>query len=239
MRHLMFLFFASLCASDACALPSARWEGRIQIPGRELTLVVDLAQDSTGTWTGSVILPGLGIKGAPLGDLVVKETEASFAIKDSLSAPGFEPARCKTRLTPAGGLNGEFLQGGLSAPFELTRTGAPQVEPPRVSTSIAREFEGEWKGRYELMGYPRDVTLKLSRPTGSAAAAAADFVIVGKKTNQLPVDLLTQTGDFLAIESRAFGITFEARLKKEAGELQGVLTQGPFELPLVLRRSNP
>ena len=58
-----------LCAPAlACAAgePDGRWEGSIRIPGRELPLVVDLAPGTAGRWTGSLIIAGLGLKGAPL-----------------------------------------------------------------------------------------------------------------------------------------------------------------------------
>ena len=52
-------------ACGAAQSPEGRWEGLLQIPGREQPLVVDLAQAGSGGWTGSIILSGLGIKGAP------------------------------------------------------------------------------------------------------------------------------------------------------------------------------
>src|SRR6266478_3269100 len=53
---------------------SGRWEGSVQIPGRELTLIVDLAQDSHGLWIGSIIIPGLDIKGVLLTEIAVKDS---------------------------------------------------------------------------------------------------------------------------------------------------------------------
>jgi len=67
--------------------------------------------------------------------------------------------------------------------------------------------------------------------------AGVEFVIVGQKTNNVPVSLVTQEGDFLSIKSDEFGITYEGRFRKEATEIKGVFTQGPFELPLVMRRA--
>lgn len=67
--------------------------------------------------------------------------------------------------------------------------------------------------------------------------AGVEFVIVGKKTNKVPVTLVTQEGDFLSIKSDELGITYEGRFRKEAGEIKGTFTQGPFELPLVMRRA--
>ena len=64
MRLVATLLFASALLCDAGEIAAGRWEGSIQTPGRELKVVVDLAQDKAGTWIGSVILPGLDVKSA-------------------------------------------------------------------------------------------------------------------------------------------------------------------------------
>ena len=117
----------------------------------------------------------------------------------------------------------------------LQKTGPPQVELPRKSTAISKDLEGEWKGDYEMNGYPRHVTLKLANH--EAGGATAQLVVVGKRTTNAPIDLIMEEGNFLTIESHEIGITYEGRFRKEAGEIKGTFTLGPFELPLVLRRA--
>jgi len=191
-------------------------------------LIVDLAHEAD--WSGSATLPGLNVKGAPLVDVNVQSAEVAFAIK-AMAGPGAESPRVKARLAD-GKLTGEFLQGGNRAPFILEKIGPPEVEQQPRSTGIAREFEGEWKGEYELLGHPRKVTLKL-RDHGSEPATA-ELVIVGRKVNNVPVDRVTQEGDFITIESAAFGLTYEGRIKNN--EIHGQLLQGPIEIALVLRK---
>ena len=70
-----------------------------------------------------------------------------------------------------------------------------------------------------------------------AEGAALEFVIVGKKVNNVPVSLVTQDEDFVTVKSDEFGITFEGRFNKAAGEIKGTLAQGSLEAPLVLRRA--
>jgi hypothetical protein len=106
--------------------------------------------------------------------------------------------------------------------------------PPR-NTAVSKELEGEWKGDYEMMGYARHATVKFANR--GADGAAVEFVVVGKKVNNVPVSLVTQDGDFVTVKSDEFGITFEGRFVKEAGELKGTLSQGPMEAPLQLRRT--
>ena len=202
MRLVVSLLFASALVGEAADIAAGRWEGSIQIPGREQKLIVDLAQDKTGAWVGSVVLPGLDIKGAALADIVVKDSEAAFAIKSALSGPQIGQAKFQARLNAKGALAGDFLQAGNTAPFVLEKTGPPQVELP-PAYAIAKELEGEWIGDYELLGYPRHVTVRLTNHAGGGATS--EFVIVGKKTNNVPVDLVTQQEVFIRIESHEIG----------------------------------
>src|SRR5260370_39912668 len=148
------LLLASVTVGRTEESESGRWEGSVQIPGRELTLVVDLAQDSHGSWIGSIIIPGLDIKGALLTEIAVKDSSASFAIK---TARGLQ-ATFKGNLNADGALAGNFVEAGNTAPFVLKKTGPAQVEVPPRSTAISKELEGEWKGEYELFRSPRKVT---------------------------------------------------------------------------------
>ena len=225
--------FAALTLACHAAEPFAgRWEGVVHIPGNELNVVIDLAPASNGSWAGSITVPGLNTKGLPLKDLIIKGSDASFAIKTS-PARGLE-ARLKAHLNGHSSLTGQFSQAGNTAPFELKQTGPPQVETPRRSTAITKEIEGEWVGEFQLLGYSRKVTIKLRN---SGDGAAAEFVVVGKRVNNLPVDLVTQEGTLVDVHSSEIGAVFEGRFQKETGELNGTFSQGPFEVPLVMKKA--
>jgi hypothetical protein len=231
MRLVLTFFFAFALIAYADEAATGRWEGSVQIPGRELKLIVDLSKNSDGGWIGSIIVPGLAIKGVALTDIAVKNSETSFVMKSG-GAQGLE-ASFKARLNADGTLAGDFVQAGNRAPLRLTKIGPPQVEVPPKSTAVAKELEGEWKGEYELLGYPRKVTVKLKNR--GADGATAEFVVVGRKTNNLPINLITQEGEMLTIDSHETGISYEGHFLK--GEIDGTLLQGPLEIPLVLRRA--
>src|SRR5262245_23535014 len=215
----------------AAALPwlaeeeiSGRWEGTAQIPDDELNLIVDLSKEN-GAWVGSVIIPGLGLKGAPLTDVKAQPPDVNFAVKGALGI------QLKLRVDTNNKLTGNFEQAGNRAPATLQKTGPPQVEYPPRSTPVAKELEGEWKGDYEMLGYTRHVSIKFANhPDG----ATADFVIVGRKHNVLPVDLVTQEGDLVTVDSHEVGFSFEGRLRDE--KLTGAIRQGAIETPMVLVR---
>ena len=234
MRLFALIFFASALLCRGAESAAGRWEGSAQIPGRELKLIVDLSQEEGTGWIGSIIIPGLAVKGAPLIDRKAGGSDLVFEIKGALGNEKVGPAEIQAHLTADNRLEGNFKQGGNSAPFVLEKTGPPQVELPPRNTAVSRELEGEWKGEYELMGYARHVTMKFANR--GAEGAGLEFIIVGKKTNNVPVSLVTQEGDFLSIKSNEFGMTYEGRFRKESRERNGTLTQGPFEVPLVMRR---
>jgi hypothetical protein len=220
---------AAIQAAEVASELEGRWCGRVQIPGRAFVLIVDLAHQSN--WSGSATLPGLNVKGALLTDLKVQGGDVAFRLQ-AMTGPSIEPPKIKAHLSDKK-LIGDFLQGGNTARFALEKIGPPQVEEPELSTPVAKEFEGEWVGGYELLGYPRKVTLKLQNH--APQPASADFVIVGRNVNNLPVDRITQQGNFITIESSALGgITYEGQLKN--GEIHGTVLHGPIQVALVLRR---
>src|SRR5262245_11872227 len=217
----------------AAALPclaedamSGRWEGNARIPDDELTVIVDLAKQN-GAWVGSIIIPGLGVKGTPLMDIKVEPPDVKLALKGPLGI------QMNLRLLePDKKLAGNFEQTGNRAPATLQKTGPPQVEFPPRSTPVAKELEGEWKGNYEMLGYTRHVSIKFANHSDGATA---DFVIVGRKHNVLPVDLVTQEGDLVTVDSHEIGFSFEGRLRN--GKLTGTIQQGAIETPLDLVRA--
>lgn len=224
-----------LSAADASAAPSVagRWQGVVQIPGLPLHATVDLDQDKSGAWIGSIVVPELAIKNVVLTDITPRDGALTFAIKGALAGPEEPPATFEARFDSDDVMSGTFTQAGNHAPFALRRTGAAQVDLPPRSTPVAKEMEGKWVGDHELMGYTRHVTVTFANH--GTDPATVEWVVVGKKVNNLPVDLVRRDGDFVRIESHAFGINFEGRLHD--GELEGTYEQGPMEAPLVLKRA--
>ena len=141
MRLLATIFFASAAFCQAAESAAGRWEGSVQIPGEELKLILDLSEESGKDWIGSIIVPGFGVKGAPLADLRVRSSELDFTIKGALGNERVGKAELKAHLTADGHLAGDFMQGGNSAPFVLEKTGPAQVELPARSTPVGASSE--------------------------------------------------------------------------------------------------
>ena len=225
VRLIAILIVAAALPCRAEDAISARWEGTARVPDDELTVIVDLANEN-GAWVGSMIIPGLGLKGVPLTDIKVQPLDVKFAVKGALGIA------LNLHLVSNNKLAGNFEQAGNRAPATLQKTGPPQVEYPPRNTPVAKELEGEWKGDYEMLGYTRHVSIKFANhPNG----ATADFVVVGRKHNVLPVDLVTQEGDLVTVDSHETGFSFEGRLRD--GKLSGAIRQAATETPLVLERA--
>lgn len=218
-----------------CSLPAlaagteGRWEGVARIPGAPMPIVIDV-----GAGAGSVTLPGRGVSGAPLRELAAGPSgvvaNLSSAIP-SFGASGPAPS-IELTLQPDGRLEGTLRQGGHAAPLSLRRTGDAQVAKAPANTPIGAALAGVWKGRYELFGFPRDVTLTLR--DGPPAPGNAALVIVGRRTSNVPIDRVVQGPSFITFESDEYGMTIEGRIGADA--IDATLQQGPFEVPLVLRR---
>ena len=218
-------------AAPAVVAPDAagRWQGTIHVPGAEIEAVVDLARGDGGSWIGSMVAPALALPGTPVTALSVEADQVRFTLKGVLGEPRFEG-----RLQKDGTLAGLFLLGGNQAPFELKRTGPPEVETPPRSTPVGKPFEGVWSGRTELMGNPLLVRLTLGND--AAGAPAVKFFIQGHNPHEMAVDVVTQEAAFLTVHTPDLGgVRFEGRLNADAGEITGILQQGPAEAPLVLR----
>jgi hypothetical protein len=230
----LVLLCLTATAAGAADKASGRWQGAVQVPGHSLHATVDIDRDTHGAWSGSLIVPELAIANVPLADIAEHDGNLAFAINGALARPNDKPARFSGRVD-GDVFAGTFTQAGNSAPFELHRSGSAQVVLPQPNASLPAAFAGIWTGEYELLGYARQVTVTFT--PHAEAPGTATWVIVGKRHNDLPVDVIQQHGDFVRIESHAIGINFEGRLNRDAGEIRGTYEQGPIELPLVLKHT--
>jgi hypothetical protein len=238
-RRLRAPLLAAGCALAATAVAAApgaagRWEGVADIPGHPLRLVIDLDHDAQGRWSGSVILPDRGVKGAPLDALAASGCDIRFGLAAAFSGGGGAAPQVALACAADGVLAGSFALGAQSAPVTLRRSGVAQVDRPPVNSVISAALAGRWTGRYELGGFPREVTLTLANR--AEGGAAGQLVIVGKRTTRLDVDQVLQGREFVTLFASGAGFRIEGRFAPDAGVIDGAINQGPFEAPIVLRR---
>ncbi|MEN3340279.1 MAG: hypothetical protein V7647_3955 [Acidobacteriota bacterium] len=233
-RHALagVLFFGILGAgatssAQVTAGPSGHWEGTIQVPGQELSVVVDLS-GAGDKWEGAIGIPAQGLKGFPLADILVKDSSVSFVMK---GVPG-EPRFGGTLSPDAKALSGQFTQGDASLPFALTRTGAAVIEQVPASTAVTKALEGSWEGTIDVDGTALRLVVTLANHAGGAATAVLLSVDQGGAT--IPVTAVVQKDAHLTLHVRPVSGQYEGDLAD--GKLTGTWTQGTRSFPLVLQR---
>jgi hypothetical protein len=234
MRTVPFVLpiaFATALLAPAQSKPAGagHWEGAIQVPGQELKILVDLAQNAKGDWIGTIGIPDQGLKDFALSKVSVKGASVAFVMNGIPGDPSFEG-----QLSSSGKeIKGNFSQNGALLTFELKWVSEPSVKEPAKSTAIAKEFEGNWEG---TLAVPDGSALRLLLKLANGAdGATGTLVSVDQGAAELPVTTITQKGASITVEVSAVGGKFAGDLK--GAELAGTWTQGPGSLPLTLKRA--
>ena len=208
---------------------AAHWEGGVQLPEREMHMVVDLAQNARGEWIGSVSLPDGKIVDAPLRDLSVRQSAVHFAI-------GFQHDSFEGKLSEdGGGIEGSATSDRGSAPFHLKRTGPADVKLPPASTPLAKELEGNWQGVLELAGQPFRALLRLSHDANGLGVGT--LVSVDQDGQEFPITTITQNGRGLDFEIRVIRAKYTGALNAAGTEISGEYAVDAVKLPLVFKRA--
>jgi hypothetical protein len=213
-------------AAEAPPKAAGHWEGKIQLSAKELRISVDLASTAQGIWAGSMSVLGSTALDVPLQGIAVDDASVRF------SALLPEHASFEGHLSAEGVLAGMASNAEGDAPFQLTRTGEPNVRVPAPSSALTKDFAGAWEGAIQTGGATRRVGLKLA-PAADGSAMAT--LIAGDKNTEIPVTTVTITGSQLQLEARAVSGTFRGALGSE-GDISGEWQQGPNRISLTFRR---
>ncbi len=132
-----FLVVVPAAGSGAQPTPSGLWEGAILYdPGKtEIDMVVELARNAEGDWSGTIDVLPLRLKFHPLEDVSVDGSEVTFWLnRRSPHLDRMVRSPFRGTLSDDGStLEGEFVEGGENPhPFVLHRigdAGDPRPEP--------------------------------------------------------------------------------------------------------------
>jgi hypothetical protein len=240
MRNRLPLAAAVLCAAALAAAPAAaqgqpsgpagHWVGTLQTPGQPLDVEVDLKPGAPPAWIGTISIAAQNLKAFPLSSITVKDKAVSFAMANVPGTPTFTGTLSDDGAT----LSGDFVQGGGSIPFTMTRKGDAVFAPPVKSTAIGKELEGTWNGALSAGGRLLRLTLKLaSGPDG----ATGSIVSVDQDNTEIAITTIVQEGSHLTLELPSIAGTFAGDLKD--GKLVGTWAQGPGKVPLEFSRPVP
>jgi hypothetical protein len=206
---------------------AGHWEGSIQTPGQPLAIAIDVFAADNGKWEGTITIPAQNVKGLPLTAVTLKGAIAEFGLQ---GVPG-EPRFLGTISTDGKELSGDYTQGGATMPFALVWKREATRDPIPTSTPITSDFEGTWEGALDVGGKTLRLVLTLSSAEGKAVGS---LVSVDQGGARIPVASTRQNGPHLALDVRAIGAKYEGDLKD--GQIAGIWSQGPGNLPLVFKR---
>jgi hypothetical protein len=230
MKNLaMLALYSAVAAAAATPDVTGHWEGRIQLPARELGITVDLGKNPKGVWTGSMTVVGSTATDVPLTDLTVQDATVKFAayLPDYAA---FEGSVSEDRNSLSG--TASNTQGG--APFKLERKGEANVKVPPANSVLPKNFEGVWEGALSEAGKSLRVRLKLAPAADGLATAVLTSVDQGNQ--EIPVTSVTIEGGQLQVDARAVSGVYRGTLGAN-GEISGEWSQGATHLPLTFQHA--
>jgi len=228
---LLLALTGSLVLAQTDSKAGGHWQGKIQIPDRELGITVDLARNAKGVWIGSMSVTGTTAIDVPLTSISVEGAAVRFAANLT------QPAAFEGQLSADGNsLSGKASNADGEAPFALTREGEANVKVPPPSSALPKEFEGTWEGTINAGGKDLRVRLKLS--PAADGSAAATLIAVDQGNQEIPVTTVTIEGKQLGLEARVVSGTYRGTLGG-SGQIAGEWSQGPARLSLKFTRVAP
>jgi CubicO group peptidase (beta-lactamase class C family) len=125
-RYYLIIFLAftlfrlpAIAASDTEI--TGTWTGSIALPGTELNIVVKISQFGEDGHEGTIDIPAQGASDLPLTEFRYDHPSIGFTISGVPGNPTFDGA------LDDGEITGMFTQGGQSFPFTLTRQSEEEV----------------------------------------------------------------------------------------------------------------
>jgi hypothetical protein len=220
-----------LSAAFAQSGPAGHWEGTVQLPDRDLQIVVDLAKDGKGAWIGTFAQTSQGVKNVPLADIRIDDKSAKFRISaGGANAPEFDcalesPTAMRCTLTTPGG----------SVTSSMKRTGDAKVELPKSSPAVGPELEGNWEGSVETPNGALRLAVHLKNQPDKTVKGTMDSL--DQNAMDLPLNDIVQKGSAVEFQLSLVNGAYKGTLNKDATLLEGEWSQGGASLPLTLKKS--
>lgn len=224
------LYSPSLKAqSSASASAAGHWEGSITLPGTELGIRVDLAQEND-TWEGTIDIPVQGLRGFALSEVRIKDNIVSFKMPNIPGDPEFsgtlEPERNK--------ILGSFTQAAQTFPFKIVRAkAAPRKGATPTKGISGNGFAGFWQGSLQQNLFELRILFKLNQ-TGDELSGTMDSL--DQNALNIPITKASANGQELTLEVKSVGGSYTGTLSEDGSEIDGEWSQGKALLPLTIKR---
>lgn len=220
-----------LAGAEPDADPSGHWQGAVEVPGKPVTIEVDLAKNARGELIGTLDNPSDGTKGLPLAQVAVAGREVRFVVTSRSGGGSFRATLRGDGQAMAGELT--LAHGGQQLAFQLARSGNARIAPPLRSPAITKQLAGSWTGTITAEGKHLTIGLTLAnQPDGTATGTLTSDGL------ELPV-AIAQTRAQVRIDVPSVSGTYVGELKPGGGQLVGTWRQRSQSLPLTFRRATP
>jgi hypothetical protein len=240
---LLFLTLSCVSMAQSTTLGSGHWEGAATIPGHDIQMTVDLSQDGSGAWTGSMSFPDEKTSAMKLSGLMISDKLVVFRSPVTLEF--------KAMITADGGtMSGTIKLAAKTRPVQLKRTSASKLKATTTSSPIAKQIEGTWEGTLKYgktwgeMTPPEGITpegatfgLRIRFATGPDGFGIGKLSRMDEPIAEFPLDIVLQNGDVIHFEFFSAGAVFDGRWHGD--EIVGEWRQvGSEPIPLTLRRAS-
>ena len=229
VRNLVLLALALIAATARqtaaqTADPSGHWEGAITAPFGEIPIALDVWRETAGQLVAAYSRGDGSITSFPLTGVELTGSELRLELKAS-GGGIFRGAIAN------GTLMGTFAAFAGTVPFEVKRTGEPQIVKAPENSAISQQLEGTWTARLTAGTEQVTFTMTLANTvTGTATAVIADEHGVG-----VPLKL-NEDGTRVAFEIISAHGTFTGTLNEGGNEIAGTYVEGAVNAPLTFHR---
>jgi hypothetical protein len=219
---LLTIVTSSLWAASPVA---GDWIGTIHAGAAELRVVLHV-KDSDGKLTATLDSIDQGAKGIPIDSISFAGNKLTF---DSNTINGHYSGKYDST-KPA--IGGTWTQNGNDLPLDFE----PYVEKPKTArtgpAAKPSDIDGTWEGKIDAGGQTLRVVFHIT--TGEDGELTATTDSPDQNAFGMPVTSVKRDGKTLRIEIKAVGATYQGTISEAKTKIDGTLSQGGGEMPLVL-----
>lgn len=206
-------------AADA----TGTWNGTLKLPGADLRVVIHIESAGTAGYRATLDSPDQGAKGLMVDSITEKDGTLKFAMAQlQASYEGKWDAATKTWV-------GTFTQLGRPTPLTLA---AGNVAGPALVTfkGVGADLDGAWSGPLQVGNVTLSLVLRIKT---AATGTSATLDVIEQNASGVPVTAITRDGAKVKFELKSLGATIEGTVAGKT--LTGTFSQQGMPFPLVLK----
>ncbi len=205
---------------------AGRWQGKLNVNGVEMRIIIDLEKSETGEFTATMGSPDQGTSGIPVSK--VHAAGNSFSLEVA-SIDGKYEGEFDADFNH---LKGTWSQGGGSLPLNLTHERAmkPADQSAKNDPNV-KKLNGIWEGLLNA-GVTLRLVFHLDVDADGNIKAKMDSPDQGARG--IMVSKATFSDQKIRLEVAGVGGYFEGTVNADFSEIKGSWHQGGQQLPLIL-----